>query len=148
MKIAINSTSGYGVKKKLVNNLFQVIGKVMPRYSTSEVSVAFVANHVIRQLNSRYRKKNSATDVLSFAERDTKLSSSLNKEKYLGEIIISYPYAKRQAREHKHSIDKELMVLITHGFLHLVGNDHLNKKDEQKMKRLEIIILNKIVKKI
>lgn len=142
MKLSINQTGKFFYRKEFIKKLFRVIALVMPRFAAGEVSVALVDNNTIKNLNRRYRKKDVATDVLSFAEK--KKIAKFKKGEYLGEIIIAYPYLKNQAAKYGHTISYELAVLLTHGWLHLVGYDHLNKKDEQKMKRAEQTIINKL----
>lgn len=78
-----------------------------------------VTDKEIQALNKKYRKKNKPTDVLSFPA-----SKEFFRHGHLGEIIIGEGVMKAQAREHKHSQSLELHILVTHGFLHLLGFDH------------------------
>jgi len=142
MKISINQTGGFRYNRKFVNKLFKVIARAMPRFASNEVSIAFVDNRTIKRLNKKYRRLDSITDVLSFAEI-TK-PGLIKRGMYLGEIIIAYPYARTKAKQHRHNLRRELAILLIHGFLHLVGFDHLNKKDEQKMKHQTETIINKL----
>ena len=64
--------------------------------------------------------------------------------KHIGEVVISYPQAIKQARENKHTVKKEISVLLIHGILHLLGYDHEEPADEKKMKPREAAILNRI----
>ena len=93
------------------------------------VSVAFIGDKKMRQLNKQYRKKDKTTDVLSFVT-DKKF---LSTENYLGEIIINYQQIKRQAKKYKKSVKQELVFILVHGLLHLVGYDDLTEKQRQKM---------------
>ena len=129
--------------QKFIDKLLAVISRQTPRFKASEVSVALVGDATIKKLNRIYRHKNSVTDVLSFAERDT---ASIYKKKgsYLGEIIISYPQAVRQAKANKQSVRKELAFLIVHGFLHLIGHDHVRPAETRKMRLAECRILNNL----
>jgi len=101
-----------------------------------EISLALVGKAAIKKLNSHYRGKNRVTDVLSFSESD-----SLDKKSaqfcrgFLGEIIICYPQAKKQAKQHQQTLEKELQVLLNHGFLHLLGYDH--EQSEKKAKEMQ-----------
>lgn len=135
MKVSINQTRNFNINKLFIEKLFVAIKKVLPKFSKGEVSIAFVDNNTIRRLNRTYRKLDAVTDVLAFAE--SKADNPLVAKQYLGEIIIAFPRAKQQAKKNKHSVQKELVILLVHGFLHLIGLDHVNKKGEQKMKRLE-----------
>ncbi|MBU1118993.1 rRNA maturation RNase YbeY [Patescibacteria group bacterium] len=110
-----------------------------------EVSLSLVDDATIRQYNAQFRNKDTATDVLAFAEKDKEVSWPDEKEKnYLGEILISVDTAKKQAKEHKHSLSDEVAWLYIHGFLHLLGYDHeISKKEAQRMgEKTQEIFLN------
>ncbi|MBU0597555.1 rRNA maturation RNase YbeY [Patescibacteria group bacterium] len=141
MKVEICQSGGFKVPHKYITQLFNEAEKVMPRFRSSEVSIAFVGNSTIKSLNKRYRRINKVTDVLSFSEKESRISFA--PKDYLGEIVICYPRAKQQARENKHSIREELAILLAHGFLHLIGYDHGQPKEARKMKKWERKILNK-----
>lgn len=84
-----------------------------------KVEVTLVGSQAMSKLNGEFRKKHYATDVLSFPTQ-----SGFRKLGILGEIVICLPTLKRQAKELGHSPDVELIVLLTHGLLHLLGLDH------------------------
>jgi probable rRNA maturation factor len=103
----------------------------------SEVSVTFVSNERIHEINREYREKDAPTDVISFAmeelgEGEIKMIGA-EQPRVLGDIIISVPKAEEQATEYGHSFIRELGFLSVHGFLHLLGYDHMEKADEEKM---------------
>jgi probable rRNA maturation factor len=103
----------------------------------SEVSVTFVSNERIQEINLEYRDKDTPTDVISFAmeelgEGEVELVGE-GIPRVLGDIIISVPKAKEQAVEYGHSFTRELGFLAVHGFLHLLGYDHMTETDEKKM---------------
>lgn len=103
----------------------------------SEVSVTFVSNERIHEINREYREKDAPTDVISFAmeelgEGEIELIGA-EQPRVLGDIIISVPKAEEQAKEYGHSFLRELGFLSVHGFLHLLGYDHMEKADEEKM---------------
>ncbi len=145
MIVALNTGGGYRVNKKSIFFLFHTVGRVFPAYASQELSLAFVSDYEIKKLNAAYRRKNKPTDVLSFAERDVR--QGLGDRTYLGEIVIAYPYARRQAVRYHRTLNQEISLLLVHGFLHLIGYDHLNKKDEQQMMGLERTILSKFYKR-
>jgi probable rRNA maturation factor len=95
---------------------------------TASVNVIFVDNRYIRKLNARFRKKNKATDVLSFAFNDPDL---------LGEVYISLERARAQAREYGATLPEEVWRLVVHGLLHLMGHTHYRKKERTIMQNLE-----------
>lgn len=103
----------------------------------SEVSVTFVTNEMIRDINREYRGKDQPTDVISFAmeelgEGETAIIGS-HEPRMLGDIIISLDRTKEQAEDFGHSFERELGFLAVHGFLHLLGYDHMTEEDEKKM---------------
>ncbi len=108
----------------------------------SEVSVTIVSNETIRQINKEYRNKDAVTDVISFALNDDE-SDLINGTipNLLGDIIVSYQRTVEQAEEYGHSVNRELGFLVVHGFLHLLGYDHINEEDEKVMfKRQEELL--------
>lgn len=103
------------------------------------LSVTLVSNQKIRSLNRKWRHKDQATDVLSFSlavEDPDAFEFALAFEGMpieLGDVIISAPKACSQANDFGHSLDRELYFLFVHGFLHVLGFDHMTKKDEKEM---------------
>ncbi|AIY05243.1 metal-dependent hydrolase [Planococcus sp. PAMC 21323] len=107
------------------------------KVTDSEVSVTFVTNEMIRDINREYRGKDQPTDVISFAmeelgEGETAIIGS-QEPRMLGDIIISLDRTKEQAEDFGHSFERELGFLAVHGFLHLLGYDHMTEEDEKKM---------------
>ncbi|PSL45021.1 putative rRNA maturation factor [Salsuginibacillus halophilus] len=102
----------------------------------SEISVTFVENDVIQNLNKDYRDKDEATDVLTFALNEGE-EEALNVDQdipdLLGDIVISIPKAEEQAGAYGHSLERELAFLAVHGFLHMLGYDHGTKEEEEEM---------------
>ena len=106
----------------------------------SVISIIIVDNDYIHKINKEYRGIDRETDVISFAlEEGETIDEPI---KTLGDIYISIDKVYEQAKEYGHSIKRELFFLVTHGFLHLLGYDHLNKEDEEKMFSLQEKILD------
>lgn len=103
----------------------------------SEVSLTFVDNKKIREINKEYRNKDSETDVISFAMEEMGEGEMMivgaEMPRVLGDIIISVTRAKEQAEEYGHSFMRELGFLAVHGFLHLLGYDHMTTEEEKEM---------------
>jgi probable rRNA maturation factor len=97
-----------------------------------DVDVLITRDRRMRELNRRFRGKNQATDVLSFAVAAAPLP---NGHKRAGDIAISAQMASRNARRYGHSLEREIRVLILHGMLHLAGYDH--EHDHGRMARRE-----------
>ena len=93
-----------------------------------EVSVYFCGDRRMAGLNRRWRRRNGPTDVLAFPSGET-------DARFLGDIVISVPYARRQARRRGESPSRELDRLLLHGYLHLLGYDH--ETDNGEMDALE-----------
>ena len=105
-----------------------------------ELSVIFVDDQRIHEINKEYRKIDRSTDVISFALEDEK-RENFTKIRLLGDIYISIDKAKEQAISYEHSLERELSFLAVHGLLHLLGYDHMTKEDEKIMftKQKEIL---------
>lgn len=105
------------------------------------LSVSFTDNRGIRDLNREYRGKDKETDVLSFSQIEGDEFDFDNK--FLGDIIISVPYASEQAVSLGHSLMSEVKYLILHGFLHLLGYDH-DEDEKGDMSRIEKEVYEKL----
>jgi probable rRNA maturation factor len=98
--------------------------------SGSDVSIVLGNDELLKKLNLKYRNVDAATDVLSFpfGELDPDTGSI-----YLGDVAISLPHAKAQAEAGDHPLADELQLLVVHGILHLLGYDHLEQVEKEKM---------------
>ena len=111
------------------------------KVTNSTFNIIIVDNKKIRNINKIYRNIDRETDVISFALEDTKDDIKLEK-RVLGDIYISKDKAISQANEYGHSTLREFSFLSVHGLLHLLGYDHMNKKDEEEMFGKQELILN------
>ena len=108
---------------------------VMIREAESEVSIKFVGDTQMRRRNREYRGNDWTTDVLAFAFREAGGPPS----PMLGDVVISVPMARSQAKLFGHSLSEEFARLFIHGLLHLVGYDHeRSEADARSMKRKEV----------
>ncbi len=105
-------------------------------------NVIIVDNEKIREINREYRGKDMATDVISFALEDDKTFNRCDI-RILGDIYISIDKARSQALEYGHSFKRELYFLAVHGFLHLLGYDHMTKEDEEVMFKKQEEVLSR-----
>lgn len=108
-----------------------------------EMSIVFVDNTKIQEINRVYRGKDQATDVISFALNDDESTFEWEK-KELGDIYISIEKAEEQAKEYGHSFERELVYLAVHGLLHLLGFDHLEEDEKKEMRQAEEEIMDYI----
>lgn len=98
------------------------------------VTVAFVSDRAMRELNRMWRHKRGTTDVLSFPAGQDEFEGAEGRT--LGDVVISVEQAARQAEEHGLEFEEEVAQLILHGLLHLCGYDH--ERDKGEMNRLEL----------
>ena len=123
--MSVTVTDGRG-RRVRDGGLARWLTLVAPATAHGELAIALVTDARMRALNRAYRKKDYATDVLSF-----------EAEGALGDLVIARGVAARQAREAGHSLQTELRVLALHGLLHLLGYDHEDPNDNGRMARLE-----------
>lgn len=105
-----------------------------------EISLSFVSDEEIHQLNKDYRGVDKVTDVLSFPMDD----EFGMEPPMLGDIIISVNTAYRQANEYKHSFEREIAYLVCHSMLHLLGYNHLDDDEKEEMRKQEKKIMGNL----
>ena len=115
----------YSSDKKILNYNFKYF-----KVKKGEVSIAFIGDAKMRKLNKIYRGCDKTTDILSFSEEENKT--------YLGEVLINYNQIKRQAKKYSSSIKEELLFILVHGLLHLLGYEDDTEKGREKMKDLRL----------
>lgn len=110
-----------------------------------EISVSFVTNEEIRELNKQYRNVDSETDVLSFPLDDEDDDFTMDGDAILlGDIVLSTEKIIEQAKDFGHSLEREMLYLVAHSTLHLLGYDHINDKDKSEMRQREKEIMKKL----
>jgi len=119
--------------------------------SEVELGLLITDDETVRKLNQEYRGIDEPTDVLSFALVERKPGSSPfitppDDLLHLGEVVISYPQAVRQAEENNHKVEEEVALLVIHGILHLLGYEHDEPAREREMRALEERVLSKVEK--
>ena len=127
--IEVNNLTGFSIDKNIIK---RVIRRVLrgERKKISELSVAFIGEKRMKELNKKYRRKNRETDVLSFPGE---------KE---GEVIICPSVVKKNAKNFGSSFKSELVRILIHGILHLLGYDHeKSKKEAIKMEKKQAYYL-------
>lgn len=107
-----------------------------------ELGIVISDDETLRRLNRDYAGEDEVTDVLSFSLGEGEASPSpLDGLSRLGEVVIAYPTAQRQAAQQGHSPEREVAQLLIHGVLHLLGYDHAEPEDEQRMRAKEEALL-------
>ena len=148
--------------RKVAANALQ---SALPEGEPGQLSLVVTDDETLRNLNREFRGLDEVTDVLSFSpshpgqwegeaqtpqDRD---SATIEAESELfilppgelpvvGEVVISYPQAQRQARDRRQNTDQELALLIVHGVLHLVGHDHVEFQEAALMQAMERDVLS------
>lgn len=108
-----------------------------------EVSLSFVDNEEIHELNREYRGVDRATDVLSFPLLTDDFDVEVEEES-LGDIVISLERALEQSEEYDHSFEREVCFLVCHSMFHLLGYDHDTEENTKDMRKREEDVLNKL----
>lgn len=152
MKVTlINDQDILGIDLKQLKKVSDYIASKFDRDKGKELNIVFTDRHHIRLLNKEYRKKDNETDVLSFSYDDDAGSFDPGKgSSVIGEIIISPEVALENSRKiNRHnfktwSLNREIVLLIVHGILHLYSYDHVKKDEEIKMEDLENSLLRDV----
>ena len=124
-----------------LGKVFQEAVSVLALGDNVSVTLRLTNNRVIRQFNRAWRGENTATDVLSF---ENAFEDPETGEHYLGDIMISFETASKQARAGDHSVQAEVEMLFVHGLLHLAGFDHAEKEQWSQMTTLQDKILENL----
>jgi len=160
--ILIKNFTRHKFDRKYLDKVAEKTLKVIGIKKSVEISLVITGEKRIRSLNKKFRGIDKITDVLSFGNEKAENIKTGNKEaksksgkiaKFinppgdvlcLGEVFICYPQAEKQARQKKHSIKKELSILLIHGILHLAGYDHEEEYEKSEMKIMETKILKNL----
>ena len=120
--------------------MLQTAARTLDLPEPTVIVVTLTGDEHLREYNRRYRGLDEPTDVLAFAARekptDQRFQAPPGTEDWLGDIVISLPRARAQAKEAGHPIDDEVRLLAVHGFLHLLGYDHAEPAEETTMTAL------------
>lgn len=124
------------IRQKALKTIEEVL-KVENFNENAEVSLSIVDKDTIHKLNKDYRNVDRETDVLSFPMDEEAFDNEGNPIFLLGDIVICLDVARNQAAEFGHSLEREMMYLICHSTLHLLGYDHIEEDDKAKMRAKE-----------
>jgi probable rRNA maturation factor len=151
--ISINVVSEsilWSKKIKKPHIFFNTLAKVFPkkyRFTKKKVSLTILLsnNKNIKKLNKKFRNKNKSTDVLSFPSEK---KINIKKSPYIGDIIVSYEFMNKPKALSTLEFKNKVIKIFIHGFLHLLGYDHIRLKDFKEMLIEENKIYQTIEKKI
>tara|TARA_B110001450_G_scaffold240384_1_gene249098 strand:- start:179 stop:640 length:462 start_codon:yes stop_codon:yes gene_type:complete len=137
-------------KLKKKNFFFEKICQAFPKkykFLKKEISFSLLLsnNLNIKRLNKKFRNKNKATDILSFPLDKKK---KISKKTYIGDIIISYNFINKPKSQNLKIFKQKLIKIFIHGFLHLLGFDHVKNSDYIKMLKEEKKIYQSVISKI
>ena len=103
-----------------------------------DITIVLSDNDRIQSLNREFLGRDAPTDVLAFSADEIDPETQC---KYLGDVVISLPYARDQAMERGHTVESEVQLLVVHGVLHLLGYDHANAQEKSRMWKIQGNIL-------
>ena len=142
MSLNILTSGDFSISTQLENKLNMAFSLICEeeKLSNCSVNLKILNNSEIQELNNKYRKKNSPTNVLSFTNED--ISKSITGD--LGDIAISYQYLEKESRQQNKKFDDHLIHMLIHGVYHILGLDHENNEMAVQMENKEIKLLKKI----
>jgi len=143
----IKTTVKTKVSKSFLRKIAREVLDIVGIKKGAEISLLLVGENRMRTLNRQYRRQNCITDVLTFSQIESRKHFVTPKIEFLplGDIIICYPQAKRQAKRFGHSVLHEVAILFIHGLLHLLGINHeISQKKAKRMMELERKIIRKL----
>jgi probable rRNA maturation factor len=142
--IAIESK--YNFPSSLIERAARTALKQQGESSKANLSIVLTDNRTLRKLNRDYLGIDAPTDVLSFpaSESDGSETDPETGARYLGDILISIPYARAGAQQAGNSLEAEVQLLVVHGVLHLLGHDHAKPKEKARMWKAQREILESL----
>ena len=151
--ISINVFSeekAWSKKIKNKNFFFKKVCQSFPKkykFTNKKISLSLLLsnNKCIKKLNKHFRNKNKATDILSFPLSEKK---KILKQTYIGDIVISYDFIDKPKSQDSKVFKQKLIKIFIHGFLHLLGFDHVKNKDYIKMLKIEKQIYQSVILKL
>ena len=123
---------------KILNEIYEQVGFVYNNSKTL-ISISFSGDEKVMELNNCFRKKKSATNVLSFPS-----NNKFNNTLFLGDIIFSIETILKEAKRDNKTVENHLIHLFVHAVLHLLGYEHDTEEQAKKMENLEIKILSNL----
>lgn len=132
--------------KKIIDCVYETCFKEENLYDYKiYISIILSSEKYIQEINSKYRKIDKVTDVLSFPMFEkNEIENAKENEEVLGDIIVCISKVEEQAKEYGHSFEREFAYMLVHGFYHLMGYDHIEEEDKKEMRAKEENILKKL----
>ena len=142
MSLFILQNQDYLIEDKLIDKLKNAFTIICDEEKLSECSLnlKILNDHEMKNLNNKFRNKDSSTNVLSFTNEDISKKVTGN----IGDIAINYEYVQRESKEYNKSFDSHMIHMLIHGIYHILGFDHENDETADIMENKEIILLEKL----
>ena len=142
MSLFISYSTNFPISDSLEEKLNKAISYIFKEegISDSSINLKILTDEDIKELNKKFRNKNTTTNVLSFSNEDVSKSITGN----LGDIAISYEFVKRESKEHKKNFDDHMIHMLVHGVYHILGFDHENDEMADIMEIKEVKLLKKL----
>ena len=142
MSLFISQNEDYQIEDKLIDKLNDAFTIICDEEKLSECSLnlKILNDHEMKNLNNKFRNKDSSTNVLSFTNEDISKKVTGN----IGDIAINYEYVQRESKEYNKSFDSHMIHMLIHGIYHILGFDHENDETADIMENKEITLLEKL----
>ena len=142
MSLFISYSTNFPISDSLEEKLNKALSYIFKEegITDSSINLKILTDEDIKELNKKFRKKNTTTNVLSFSNEDVSKSITGN----LGDIAISYEFVKRESKEHKKNFDDHMIHMLVHGVYHILGFDHENDEMADIMEIKEVKLLKKL----
>ena len=142
MSLYISYSTNFPISDSLEEKLNKALSYIFKEegITDSSINLKILTDEDIKELNKKFRNKNTTTNVLSFSNEDVSKSITGN----LGDIAISYEFVKRESKEHKKNFDDHMIHMLVHGIYHILGFDHENDEMADIMEIKEVELLKKL----
>ena len=142
MSLFISYSTNLPISDSLEEKLNKALSYIFKEegITDSSINLKILTDEDIKELNKKFRNKNTTTNVLSFSNEDVSKSITGN----LGDIAISYEFVKKESKEHKKNFDDHMIHMLVHGVYHILGFDHENDEMADIMEIKEVKLLKKL----
>jgi len=142
VSLFISYSTNFPISESLEEKLNKALSYIFKEegITDSSINLKILTDDDIKELNKKFRNKNTTTNVLSFSNEDVSKSITGN----LGDIAISYEFVKRESKEHKKNFDDHMIHMLVHGVYHILGFDHENDEMADIMEIKEVKLLKKL----
>lgn len=144
MEVYLDNSQSLPLDEALWRDRLETLMRLEGLPENAQVSVTFVDDATIHELNREHRGVDRPTDVLSFPQFEADEEIPEGMPHVLGDLVVSLETARRQAEEYGHSEEREIAFLLVHGFLHLLGYDHETAEEEAEMRDEQRVLLDRL----